>query len=172
MVRRPGWRARGQRRAGYERYGEQQANTFRTPLDIVPDAGPPGGDRGPDRPEMHQDYYTQPVGSDRHREAHRAYHEATHGSGAAFPDDPDLSYWADNADELARDCWEAEQGEDEGSPDPDQSVGPYGTFGHQMDTDQMLAGTREGDAEDAARMAPERRPFGRDPGHGVDHEAG
>jgi len=42
-------------------------------------------------------------------------------------------------------------GEGEG-PDPDQSAGPYGTFGHEMDTDQMLAGTREGDAEDEARM--------------------
>jgi hypothetical protein len=54
-------------------------------------------------PEMGPDYYTQPVGSDRHRQAYREQFEAGGFVYGAFPDDADASYKADHWAELEYD---------------------------------------------------------------------
>ncbi len=55
----------------------------------------------PPAPEMGEDYYTQPVGSDRHRQAYAEYMEATGGPRAGWTTEQE--YAADNWAELEYD---------------------------------------------------------------------
>ncbi|HEY1700983.1 MAG TPA: hypothetical protein VGG75_14830 [Trebonia sp.] len=89
------------------------------------DADVPAADPGP---VMGADYYTAAAGSDAHRGAYAEYHAATDGIGAAYPDDVDLSYEADNYEELKIERWydeqaaEAERRADAADRDLDQAA--------------------------------------------------
>jgi hypothetical protein len=97
------------------------------------DDGPESGRAGV---EMGEDYYTQPVGSERHREAYRAQFEAGGRYYSAFPEDADMSYSADNWAELEYDRWQAKQEatDREDGPEPGTNEWHY-EYGYDPEPD-------------------------------------
>jgi hypothetical protein len=90
--------------------------------ELWPDAAAIGAEeaeaqRQPAAPEMGQDYYTQPVGSDRHRAAYAEYMEATGGPRDGWTTEQE--YAADNWAELEYDRWQAVQESEAALQEPD-----------------------------------------------------
>jgi hypothetical protein len=79
------------------------------------------------RHEMGEDYYTQPVGSDRHRAAYREYLEATGGPTKGWT--AEQEYVADNYAELMYDRWQDQMEAQDAVRDPDRHIYRWDAIG-------------------------------------------
>jgi len=101
--------------------------------------------RQPAAPEMGQDYYTQPVGSDRHRAAYREYMDATGGPRDGWTTEQEYAadHHADLEYDRLQDALDRAAAAQEPPPDP----GPHEAGAAEPDQDYPP--TRERSREDA-----------------------